>query len=658
MAERNLDQSVLSIKGIGDSSLEKLAKLNIKTLRDLIRFLPRKYLDYSNPKKIIEIKEKKTVSFIATIDNFKSFYTKTGKLISQAQATDDTGTITLIWFNNPYIKRLLTPQLQYTVAGTSSTFAGKLCLISPTIEEGDSLKLNTSGLVPVYPQTKGINSRFLRQKIDILLKTEIIKDPLEPLKDFKQDLPLQNAYKQIHFPKNKLEKKQADKRLSFNEHLSISIQNQIELQKLGASPSIKINQKVHQKGLKKFPFTLTLDQERATQSILKDLGSTSFTHRLVQGDTGSGKTATIILAANQCLENGFSCAILAPTQILSNQHYYSFKKHSLFPDSVSLITGNDKINIDHNMPRIYIGTQSLIKEIPQDLKHPLLFVVVDEQHKFGVVEREGVELRKPVPHVINLSATPIPRTVAQGLLGEIKLSNIKSKPQDRLQIKTHVVSDTYFKKGATWLNNMLSEGNKLYIVAPTIHNNSTTHSTESLAEKYRQTLTSDTNIFVIHGKVKPQDQKEILEKFTNTPRSVLVSTSLIEVGIDIPASNIIIIHSAERFGLAQLHQLRGRVGRSEKQGYCFLIPSTDDQVEIERLQLLKKYHSGLILAKKDLILRGSGEVFGQRQHGNLQTNLKYFWSKKSYQTAKSIAKSLIDKNLPLAESIASKLNYC
>lgn len=655
-----LNQSIVNLKGVGETTQEKLKKLNIYEILDLLRLLPNRYLDYSKKVTLDKVdKEKVTVSFLAQITNVKQYFTKTGKLFTEASAKDETGNLKLIWFNNPYIKRLISEGVTYTIAGKTSSFASKICLISPTIEEGDSLTLNTSGLVPIYPQTQGINSRWLRQKINIILNTAEIIDPLEPIGDYKQTTSLINAYKNIHFPSNKDDKKFADKRLSFNEHLKISLKNLLELEDLGKAIKIKTDQTLLQTGLKKFPFTLTEDQLKASLNLLSDLSKDHFTHRLIQGDTGSGKTATIILAANQSINSGYSCVVLAPTQILANQHFATFKKFSLFPENLALITSSDKTEIKTDQPTIFIGTHSLITTLQSPQKFPISFVAIDEQHKFGVAQREAIQNRQPVPHVFNLSATPIPRTVAQGLLGEIKLSTIKYKPENRLPIKTHVVNETYFsQKGLTWLTKKISEGNKVFIVSPTITANQTTNSTDSLYLKYKKALPANTPIFVVHGKLKQEEQNKIIDLFTHTPSSVLISTSLIEVGIDVPSANVMIIHSAERFGLAQLHQLRGRVGRGADQSFCFLIPTNDDQEETERLKLMTKYNSGLILAKKDLVLRGSGEVFGQKQHGALQTKLKYFWSKKSYLKAKNIAKSLIKKDKNKAEKIATKLNYC
>lgn len=654
------EDSVTQIKGIGDSISQKLSRLGIESVCDLINHFPSRYFDFSVPIPIKQLREGQTQSFIGTIGKVSTFFTGTGKLLTQCSVKDQSGKITLTWFNNPYIKRLIKENTVYTVAGKVSFWGKGLTVISPIIEEGDTPSINTRGFVPIYPLTEGITSKWLRTKIFQTLPAINISDPLTS--DIIDPLGLlseKEAYQNIHFPETKDLHYQADKRLSFNEHLRINISNQLELQNLGDSISLKIKNKTTQETSQKLPFTLTPDQEKTVKAIYKDLQNTEFTHRLIQGDTGSGKTATIIYAANQCLENNFSCAILAPTEILATQHFKTFISLSLFPKQTQLITGSSKDEVNFDKPSIFIGTHSLLTSLPTKMKYPLAFVAIDEQHKFGVKQRNELLNRTPIPHLFNLSATPIPRTVALGLLGDINISNISHKPLNRLPTKTYVMSPTHFKKSPDWLAGQLAKGSQIFVVCPNIQDHDTgVASVEKIAKQYQKIIPNKYPVLTIHGKMKPEEQNEILNNFKKQGSGVLVATSLIEVGIDIPTANIMIIHSAERFGLASLHQLRGRVGRGEEQGYCFLVPSNDDEEETERLQLLQKYRSGLILAQKDLRLRGAGEVFGTKQHGNLPTRLKYFWSKKLFLEAKQIAKSLVKKSPSIAKQIASKLEIC
>lgn len=648
--------SITAVKGIGPAIAEKLARLDIRCVGDLLRHFPRTYLDFSKQVKIRDLKDKVPGSFLASISLPKTFFTRGGKLMTQAIAQDQTGKITLTWFNNPYIKRLIKEGSLYSIAGKPSFFGRGLTIVSPMIEEGDSFSLNTKGLVPVYPQTEGITSRFLRKKIHELLEETDLPDPLDSglLGDIGL-LPLHEAVYRIHFPAESGERWMADKRLSYNEHLRINLQNALERNKLGRSIRVHIDPRVDTETVSKLPFTLTKGQERAVRRIEKDLGSEEYTHRLIQGETGSGKTAPLIFAANQCLSSGQNAALMAPTEILATQHFATFQKYLLSPDKIKLITSNTKTEINPAEPILYIGTHALLTQLPKSLA--LAFVAIDEQHKFGVAQREILMKRSPLPHLFNLSATPIPRTVALGLLGDIEISNLTHKPDNRLPVKTFVVSPSKFKDGPNWLITQLENGNQIFVVCPNISEHmENVSSVEKQARFYRCLLPTRFPVLTIHGQMSREAQQTTLQQFKDTSSGVLVATSLIEVGIDIPSANIMIIHSAERFGLAQLHQLRGRVGRGKDQGYCFLVPSTDDEVETERLQLLQKFHTGLSLAQKDLRLRGAGEIFGIRQHGALQTRLKYFWSKKLFLSAKANARKLIRENPAKAAEIARNLS--
>ena len=648
--------SISSIKGDGPAIEDRLHHLEIYTVGDTLRHFPRAYLDFSKQVKIKDLRNKVLGSFLATIQSPKTFYSASGKLVTQAVAQDSSGKIILTWFNNPYIKRLIKSDTSYSIAGKPSFFGKGLTIISPVIEEGDSFSLNTKGLVPIYPQTEGVNSRWLRKRIFEILQSVNLIDPLgTELLNSNSLLSLRDALHQIHFPKEPSERWSADKRLAYNEHLRINIVNRLELEKLGGSVSVKTIPQIYLQTANQLPFSLTADQKKMVHQIEKDLLNPEFTHRLIQGETGSGKTVPLIFAANQTLSNCFSCAIMAPTEILASQHYQTFIKLSLFPSRISLVTSSSPVILS-TQPTVFIGTHALINQLPTDLNPPLAFIAIDEQHKFGVSQREVLMKRNPLPHLFNLSATPIPRTVALGLLGDIQISNLHHKPTNRLPTKTFVVSPSKFKNSPKWLISELEQGNQIFVVCPNISEHlPNISSVEQKTAEYRRLLPTKFPIWTIHGKLSSEDQQRILLQFKNTPGSLLISTSLIEVGIDIPAANIMIIHSAERFGLAQLHQLRGRVGRGESQGFCFLVPSGDDEVETERLQLLQKYHTGLVLAQKDLRLRGAGQIYGEKQHGSLQTRLKYFWSKKLFLQAKSDAIKMIRLNRQKAIKIASGL---
>lgn len=661
MSSQYLFQDEISkVKGIGESTAQKLLHLNIETVGDLVKHFPSRYFDFTKPVLIKHLQAGKTASTVATIGKINTFFTKSGKLMCQATAKDSSGKIQLTWFNNPYIKKILKENLVYTIAGKVSFWGKGLTIVSPIIEEGNTPSINTSGYVPIYPQTAGITSRWIRTKVFNILQGLKVEEPLtKEILALEKIIPNDQAYSNIHFPQNNLSHNLADKRLSFNVHLHINLTNQLELLKLGKSIPLKIDKEITSKSIAKLPFTLTSDQNKTVESILKDLNTEDYTHRLIQGDTGSGKTATIIVAANHCLNNQKSCAIMAPTEILATQHYHTFLSNCLYPSSVQLITASTKEKPNFDKPGIYIGTHSLLTNIPQKIKHSLAFVAIDEQHKFGVKQRDELKNRTPVPHLFNLSATPIPRTVALGLLGDIHISNITQKPINRKETKTFIVTPSHFKKSPEWLREQLKGGSQIFVVCPNIaDHDSEVASVEKITKQYQKIANNEFPVYSIHGKMNSKTQNETISSFIKGQHGILVSTSLIEVGIDIPSANIMIIHSAERFGLASLHQLRGRVGRGQEQGFCFLVPSTDEGEETERLQLLQKYKSGLILAQKDLRLRGAGEVFGTKQHGALPTRLRYFWSRKTFLKAKNLSKIIVKNDPSQALQIACRLETC
>jgi ATP-dependent DNA helicase RecG len=626
------------IPGIGPAYQKRLEKLGIYTTKDLLFHFPSRFLDFSKNTPINHLRAKKPASFVANIGPVNTFYSKSGKHITQSTATNKTGQINLLWFNSPFVRTVIKPNSTYVIAGTPSFYSNRLAMFSPQIEQfTNKNSLNTKGFVPVYPLTKGISSKWLRGKTNLILKNLHLKETLSLDILKKLSLPTnQQAIQNIHFPKILKNQDLADKRLAFNQHLKINTKNLKEQGKRPPAIKLVVNKKIHLLGLKKLPFKLTIGQSQALKDCLTDLTVVP-SRRLIHGDTGSGKTAALILLANQCINANLSFALLAPTQILAKQHQDTFKKMSLFPKKISLVTSKQKLK-PTTKPHIYIGTHALLKQLPKKLKSPIAILAIDEQHKFGVNQRQALIERNPSPHIINLSATPIPRTVALGLFGELKISTIKEKPTGRKPAKTWIMDKQRLKKGKQWLANQLKKGNKVFVVCPNIESKMSSNIKEVLPQ-YKKDFPK-IPIWPLHGKTPIEKRDKILRSFKKAKAGILIATPLIEVGIDIPKANIIIIHSAERFGLAQLHQLRGRVGRGEAQSYCLVTPSTSDQVQLDRLQLLSKYSSGLQLAKVDLKLRGAGEMFGKKQHGRLPVRLKHFWDKELFQQAKQVAKKL------------------
>lgn len=654
-----LQDPLSKLPGIGEKTSAKIEKLGLFTIQDLLHHYPSRFLDLTHPTTIGRLEVKVFSSFVATLTEPKTFCTQSGKTITQSTAYDDTGVILLTWFNNPYIKKLIIPNTLFFIAGTPALFQSRLTIISPMLEMTNDEPLVNKGLLPIYPQTEGINSRFLRKVIKSALELSTISDPITANTRSKHSLINQReAYWNIHFPKNQVIGQTADRRLSFNEHLKINITNQLELSRLGDSLQIQSDPALFTSLKQRLPFTLTPGQLKVISKSFDIIGSKNPTHTLIQGDTGSGKTVVALALAIQTIGSGFSFCLLTPTQILADQHYETFCKYYPNPKIIQLVTGKSALKITDS-PQIYIGTHALLNQLPENLKSPIAVLTIDEQHKFGVHQRDLLQKRRPVPHLFNLTATPIPRTLALGLFGEVNILNIYHQPPGRLPVKTWVVSNSRFKNSDNWLRYEIESGNKVFVVCPFIEDSTHQENIKSVLSThklYQEKFGSITKVHLIHGKLKPPEKTRLLDEFNRAKTGILVATPLIEVGIDITTANIMIIHSAERFGLAALHQLRGRVGRGNRQAFCLVIPSTDEDLEIDRLQLLTKYHSGLTLAKLDLKLRGTGDIAGTAQHGAFPTRLKYFFDKSLFKHAKHLALKTISNSpqsaLHLLESLS------
>ncbi len=651
--------SVAAIPGIGPTFAAKLSRLGISAIRDLLHHYPSRFLDYTKHSNIREIRPKTDVSFLATLGEAKRFTTKSGKSVTSVSAEDKTGKINLTWFNNPYIGRLIRPGEKYLVAGKAAFFSDKITLVAPTIEPAATQSLHTHGLVPIYPLTAGVSSRFLRQKIKLALAKATLPDTLNNQISKKLGLKSYSAsLHSIHFPESLTDHLAADKRLAFNHHLLLNITNLAEINKLPPSPDLVIDRVLHHHLVASLPFKLTPGQLKAIDNSYQDLTLTTYTHRLIQGETGSGKTVVAFFLAAQTLAAQQSLCLLAPTEILANQHQQTFQKFGLPKEQVVLVTAKKPLTKVPSKPTIFIGTHALLTQLPQKLPFPLAAVVIDEQHKFGVKQRAELLTRCPTPHLFNLTATPIPRTLALGLFGEVAISNLKEKPKNRLPIKTWVLNQSRFEKSTPWLKEQIRQGSKIFAVAPTIHGLGEKAGAEKIFKRYQTTCGSFTRAYLIHGQMKTDLIEKTLSAFKKAKGGILVATTIIEVGVDIPEADVIIIHGADNFGLATLHQLRGRVGRREHQGYCLLISSNKEEDSNDRLQLMSKYHSGLTLAKMDLRLRGAGELFGSRQHGWLPVRLKNFWNKALFKKAKETASELLEKDESAAQRLARSLAAC
>lgn len=619
-----LQDPVTTLPFVGPSFEKKLSKLGISTVSDLLHHIPHRYIDFSKFTKIKDIKPDELISVYGEITSIINQPTKTGKLMQLATLSDPpdgeagpTGKINLIWFNQYYLTKTLFPSTKVLVSGKASWFNRKLAFFSPQYEKMDypHESLHTGKIVGVYPETAGLSSKWLKARIKYAL--DRIKIP-EFLSDKKGMYGFDEAIRKIHFPKSLIEAEKAKERLAFNEFYYLLLESKRRKEKLAKKRSIKLE--VDNKNLNEFidslPFKLTSSQEKVIGEIIGDLNKNQSMNRLLQGDVGSGKTVVAAIASFISFLNGYQTILLAPTQILANQHYETYQQiFENFKIRIALITGTS-IKKDVGQTDIFIGTHALINKIKEFTKVGL--VIIDEQHKFGVKQIEF--LKNKNPNKLTMTATPIPRTIAQTLFSDMDLSIIDELPKNRQKIKTWLVPNTKRSKAYDWCKLQITNNkSQMFVICPLVENSEaeTMKDIKSVTTEYLnlKSIFKNLNLGLLHGRLKEKEKNEILNKFKNKEINILVSTPVVEVGIDIPNATIMLIEGADRFGLAGLHQLRGRIGRGTKESYCLLFTENNSEKAIERLTALSKTSSGFELAELDLKLRGAGDVLGTKQSG-------------------------------------------
>lgn len=616
--------SLSTISGIGPKTLLKLRNLNINTLNDIVYHFPSRYIDFSHITKIANSQINTNVTITGKIISIQNIYTRQSKNLQRVIVKDDTDQIHLIWFNQPYILKNLKAGMVLSFAGTVSTFGNQKTIINP--EYG---QYHTGKIIPIYPETRGLSSKWFRKTIQSYLPTLTqISDSLPSSLVKKYHLlSLEQALTQIHLPKNSAFLNQARLRLAIDEILSVLTKSYLQKKNwLEKSPNkkIKITTSITKKintFIKSLPFKLTDSQKKVWGEIREDLVSKNHVvNRLLCGDVGSGKTIIAILACYLTHLNNSLSLVLAPTSILARQHFQNFSlflKDTKAP--VFLLTASSRLDTQ-KVPKnsIIISTHSAFYQ-KKSLVKLVGLLVVDEQHKFGVKQRSFFSNLNTPPHCLTMSATPIPRTISLSMLGNLSLSTLDTVPKNRLRIKTFLVPPTKKIKCYQWLKKQITkEKVQAFIVCPFIDNSETLTSVKSATKEFAylsKIIFPDLKLSLIHGKIKHDEKQKILKNFQGNKINILVTTPIIEVGIDFPNSTIIIIQSADRFGLAQLHQLRGRVGRGTAQSYCFFFTESENEKTINRLKYLQNHHNGLDIANYDLKTRGPGELFSTLQHG-------------------------------------------
>lgn len=618
----DLESNVRYVPHVGPTMAGRLDRLEIRTIRDLLFHLPFRYDDFSVVSKIESVRTGETVTIHGRVVEVKNEFTKRGKRLQRGIIGDESGRIDVVWFNQTYLPKILTPGMEVSLSGKVEFFGAKKALISPQFEviKNGLTATHTGRLVPIYPETAGVSSKWLRSRIKDLLESMAQLDETLPGEFLKRHdlVPLHQALDDVHFPPDIQSAERARKRLAFEELLTIQLaaqQRKRYWKDRRKAHAISVKQGEVESFIEKLPFKLTGAQERASKEILDDISRTLPMNRLLEGDTGSGKTVVAAIGAYVSFLNGLKTVFMAPTEILANQHSQTLERLlGPFGIKVDLVTGSNK---GRGEPwDVLVGTQALLYGKAME-KVGLL--VIDEQHRFGVSQRTQLTKGKLVPHLLTMTATPIPRTVALTFYGDLDLSLVDELPEGRRKVITYVVPPEKRTASFRWLRERVEDtGEKAFIVYPLIEESETLVDVRAATKEF-QTLKDEffggVKVGLVHGRMKPAEKNEVLDDFAKGETKILVATPVVEVGIDVSEATIMIVEGAERFGLAQLHQLRGRVGRSDKESQCFLLTESDNPFVLRRLASLAKVHSGAELAEIDLKMRGPGEVYGLRQHG-------------------------------------------
>jgi len=645
----NLSLPLSNFPKISKKIIPALKHLGIRTMRDLLFYFPARYDNFSNLKKIEELSAGEMATIQGQIEDIKTIRLRGRRMtITEAKVGDETGVVKSVWYNQPFLERNLKIGDIVNLSGKITYGKYGLFLQSPAYEKMTFKKgsgeinrsVHTGGLVAVYPETRGLTSRWLRFLIKTYLPlAEELVDSLPENLRKKYDFPeIRESLRHIHFPADISQTEKARKRFNFEELLILQLFALKERTRLKQHPApvIETDLELIKKFVSSLPFRLTDAQRRSIWEISKDLARPRPMNRLLEGDVGSGKTLVASVAALLAASQGLQTAFMAPTEILAAQHFKTLSDNlSPFGIKTGLLTGSRK-NISPDT-KIFVGTHALIQKKVKF--ENLALVVVDEQHRFGVEQRSALikkqkesDKKNPVPHFLSLSATPIPRTLALAIYGDLDLSVLDEMPRARKPVFTKLVKKNERRETYDFAGEEIKKGRQVFVVCPRIEisKNDTKEKIENFSQqklkmmevkavteeykKLSEIIFPDSRVAMLHGKIKPKEKEKIMNRFKNHETDILVSTSVIEVGVDVPNATIMMIEGAERFGLAQLHQFRGRVGRGAEQSYCFLF-TTEDGTETARLKALTNSQNGFELAEKDLKIRGPGEVFGMRQWG-------------------------------------------
>ena len=651
-----LNSPLVGLKGVGPELAKKFASLKIKTISDLIDYYPRRYDDFSTITPISKIKPG-PVTIRAVIKQTKGHYVRRGMHVTESVASDDGGSVRLVWFNQPYREHGLKAGEEYYISGNFELSNRRLSIMNPSVELVQEFPVNTARILPIYRETKGLSSKQIRR---------VMKEVVPYIRSLDETLPnwmiidqkllsRSEALEYIHFPKDNKELENAKERLGFEEVFALTLASLLNKYESKREHSIKVafDETLARNFVAKLPFTLTDAQKKIIWRTYLDMQNEHPMNRLIEGDVGSGKTVVALMSALMVMNAGYQTAFMAPTELLARQHADTL--HRLLEplglgSKVGLLVGGlTPVQKQTAYKRIksgdisyIVGTHALIEDAVD--MHKLALVVIDEQHRFGVEQRKKLMAKAGhMPHVISMTATPIPRSLALTLYGELDISLLEQKPNNRLPIITKICSPNSKKQLYEKIDLELNKGRQMFVVSPLISDSEvlSVNSAEKIYEQLRVVF-KNRRVGLLHGKQKSQLKSQTMSDFVEKKLDILVSTTVIEVGVDVPNATVMLIESAERFGLAQLHQLRGRVGRSEHQGYCYLMLG-DSSSPTKRLRALESSNDGFRLAELDLELRGPGAIYGTFQHGQLDLRVAKLSDIHLIATARKSAQSFIDK---------------
>lgn len=662
-----LDAPVSVIRGVGEKQGAHLVKLGVHKIKDLLYLFPRRYDDYSKLKTINQLQYGEEVTILARVVSVDAFQTKKGKRLVEAVVSDTTGSLRLLWMNQDWHVRYLRKDLFISVSGKIDTYLGRPVIWYPDYESIDKQQLHTNRIVPVYPLTAKITQRWLRrtQFNTVRYWAPRVNDFLpKQLREENQLMITKDALLQVHFPEKMETLKTAQRRFAFDELFLLQIgvlQQKRQWQQL-IGHSYTVTDEWVAERIASLPYALTNAQKRSLDEIRADIAKDHPMNRLLQGDVGSGKTIVAVMGMAMVIESGAQAALMAPTGILAEQHYQTIRKlltsgneeHQAFLEEgqVRLLTGDTGqverteifAGLESGYVKLLIGTHALIED-PVKFQN-LQMVVVDEQHRFGVSQRAALRSKGDNPHLLVMTATPIPRSLQFTIFGDLDVSIMDEMPTGRLPVTTMIAYPTERERVYQTVRNQVEEGHQAFIIYPLVEAGENEEVKAAVEEQVRlqEEIFPDLKVGLVHGRLKPSEKDAVMLAFRDKIYDVLVSTSVVEVGVDIPNATIMVIEGANHFGLSQLHQFRGRVGRGEAQSYCFLIPDNDSAVENRRLQVMTETNDGFRLAEVDLEERGPGDFLGTRQAGAIDLKMASLADTVLIKQTREIATKLLDRD--------------